>query len=157
MSGKNALKLTPYTVHQIRAFKAAGFSDTTIARVINVCPRTVRDVVKGRSWAHLPVEPTRLPYLTFGVASLLRFRGASILTDEQRKTVEQYAARLVETANSEARSALASTLIRTWSPSSAKRRQRKRLVRNATTTAVTAAASSTRRDPSPTQAALVRG
>lgn len=65
-------------VQQIRRAGAEGAPDKVVARAHGVAPRTVRDIVKGRAWRHLP-PPEGLP----------RRDRRTRLTDEQVREIRR--------------------------------------------------------------------
>jgi len=64
---RSAAKLS---VSQVKAARALSryFTKSSIALALDVCPKTIFNLLKQRSWAWLPVDDMPLPLLTFDKA-----------------------------------------------------------------------------------------
>jgi hypothetical protein len=83
-------KLSLHQVQQIRALGAAGFTARSIAPNFDLCTREVTNILKGRAWWFLPVEPVELPLFNTQAAQSLKLRAPKKLTAEQKHRLETY-------------------------------------------------------------------
>lgn len=120
----NAAKLTPAEVQQVRDLHRFGFSFKSLASAFGVCHRSIRDIIRGRSWFHLPDVPGPLPILHEGTALHLRLRRGQRLSPEQQQAIDDYRNQLSTTIESEPeREAYALQLLETWTPRRPRRQQ----------------------------------
>jgi len=87
-------KLFATDVQAIRDLYRAGFRSGSIAGAFNVCERTVRNIIKGSTWTHVPDVSADLPLLPITFVNRLRIVNARKLTTAQKQHLRQYRQRL---------------------------------------------------------------
>lgn len=121
----NAAKLEPDEVQQIRHLFRCGFSKTTIADAFGVCQRSVANIIKGRSWYHLPEAEPKQNWLGGESAQRLRITSPRRLTSDQRAGLEKLKRQIEADIDAQAeREGLARTLLFKWTHRSRKAEQR---------------------------------
>jgi hypothetical protein len=110
-------KLTELQVQQIRAFHANGFQARCLSEAFGVCHRSILNIIRGRHWHWLPVQPVELPTLCPDAAKRLRLRTVKKLNAEQRAIIDAYRAHLAASIDNGAeREGFAILLMNSWKP-----------------------------------------
>jgi hypothetical protein len=121
----NAAKVTPAQVQNIRDLYRAGFNFKSLAETFNVCHRTIRDIIYGRSWRFLVDDPQPLPIFHSDTARRLRLRSAKKITKAMQRELERYHHELAKHQEAQAqREGLALLMMSDWTTRSPRRNRK---------------------------------